>query len=517
MTIEAPNIQRQLNKGTEWTPAHQMRLWALKPKIFMEDCFDWKLDLWQEEVVELYMNNQRIGLIASKGPGKTCVLSLCGWHFFLTKKTPKMAALSISKDNLQANLWAELLMHRSRSRLATKSTRDSSSRITLNGHEGYSFIDARAYPKNADEQQQASVLAGLHADNVMFLIDEGGTIPDGVFGTADAALSTGDSKTKCAKLMAAANPERPSGVLYRASKGRTVQKWAIYHISGDPDDPKRAPRVSVDWAREQIATHGRDHPWVMINVLAQYPTTAVESLLSEDEIEQAMKRKVPDNQVNRSQHRMGVDVARGGVDNTCMARRRGLKAYPIEEVPSTVLGPELAGKITFIAQETRLERVFVDDTGGYGSSVVDSLGFSSTLAVTPVKFNAKAQDTKRYFNKRTEMWVRMRDWVRKGGALPNDPKLAEELTMPKIFWHGGIMKLEEKDQIKKRLNGRSPDRADALALTFGDVEEASFYGGDEDPNENRYADPTRPHEAQGRYISDESQQGALSGNPNYRA
>ncbi len=158
---------------------------------------------------------------------------------------------------------------------------------------------------------------------------------------------------------------------------------------------------------------------------------------------------------------------------TVFARRRGLKCYPLESISSDIYGPELASKIAFMQQDQGIERVFVDNTGGYGSSVIDSLGLFPNLDITPIVYNAKAND-KRYFNKRTEMWVRMRDWIRKGGCLPKDPQLSEELMMPKLIFHGGVFRLEEKEQIKSRL-GRSPDKADALAQTFADVEQPSFY------------------------------------------
>ena len=101
----------------------------------------------------------------------------------------------------------------------------------------------------ADETTLASALAGLHSDNVGFLIDEAGTIPDSVLNTADAALAGGEDNTKRARLLVTANPEEPRGVLYRAYMGRTHQKWSIYNVSGDPDDPKRATRVNIDWAK----------------------------------------------------------------------------------------------------------------------------------------------------------------------------------------------------------------------------------------------------------------------------
>lgn len=472
--IEAPAVQNYINRPVDLQSKDIMRLWRMRPIIFMEDAFDVDLDDWQKHCVELYTNNQRLGLIASKGPGKTFFLAMLGWHFFMTKYRPKMAALSVTKDHLKANLWAELLMWRERSQLCTLSTNDGMERITLKGHEGYSFIDARSYPKSADQNTQASALAGLHSDNIAFLIDEAGTIPDAVLATADAALTTAPSDTTDSKILVTANPEVPSGLLYKASVGKTVQKWAIYRISGDPDDPLRAPRVDINWAREQIATFGPDDPWVLVNVFGKYPAQAADMLLTDIEVADAMARKVDDKDVFNSQSRLGLDVARGGVDRSAFARRRGLKAYRIITESSMTNGPGLAGLTMKMQEEHQIERVFVDNTGGFGSSVIDSLDMAAaTMDVTPIHYNEKAQD-KRYFNKRTEMWVRMRDWVRKGGCLPNDPELAVELTTPKVFFHGGKMRLEEKEQIKARL-GKSPDKGDALAQTFADVEQPSFF------------------------------------------
>lgn len=520
--IGFPNVNRYLDKPISLQAPTTLKLWRLRPKIWAADVLDITLDAWQEDVYDLYSNNQRLGLIASKGPGKTFTIATLGLHFFTTKHMAKIAALSVTKDHLMSNLWAELLKLRARSPILTKSITDGATKIALIGHEGYSFIDARSYPKQADENTMASALAGLHAENVAFLIDEAGTIPDAVLATADAALSQEVSDKTDSKILATGNPEVAKGILYRAYMKRTVQKWAIYTVSGDPDDPKRAPRVSIDWAREQIATFGKDDPWVQVNVFGKYPDTATDQLLSEQEIVDAMSRNIEEKHVKNSQSRLGVDVARGGVDRTVFFRRRGLKAYPYEAIGSDVYGPELAGKIAFMQQDLGIERVFVDNTGGYGSSVIDSLSLLPSVDVTPVVYNAKAQD-RRYYNKRTEMWVRMRDWVKKGGCLPNDPQLLEELLMPRIFFHGGVFRLEAKEDIKKRL-GRSPDRADALAQTFADVDQPSFFSTSDDPysadanlSDAEYMEAWHRARA-GNFISDESQLDKYHHRPsNYRS
>ena len=81
-------------------------------------------------------------------------------------------------------------------------------------------------------------------------------------------------------------------------------------------------------------------------------------------------------------------------------------------------------------------------------------------------FRSKAQDSARYENIRAEMYFKLKEWLEKGGALPNVPGLREELSKVqyKFSKHGRLM-LTPKEEIKDKL-GRSPDTADALALTF---------------------------------------------------
>lgn len=74
-------------------------------------------------------------------------------------------------------------------------------------------------------------------------------------------------------------------------------------------------------------------------------------------------------------------------------------------------------------------------------------------------------DGERYANKRAAMWGAMRSWI-KTGSLPHDAELRSQLTgLTYTFNLRGEIQLEKKeDMVKRGLS--SPDRADALALTF---------------------------------------------------
>jgi hypothetical protein len=182
-----------------------------------------------------------------------------------------------------------------------------------------------------------------------------------------------------------------------------------------------------------------------------------------------MKRKLDLYTYERAQKRIGNDVAREGDDMTVMFPRQGLRAFNYVEL-SGARGPEVADRLITSKEKWGSELEFVDDTGGFGGSVIDSMvqrGYSPI----GVNFSSKATDP-RYFNKRAEMYFRMRDWFRRGAQLPDDSRLMEELCATKYTSKNGKIILVPKELIKAEL-GRSPDRADSLALTFAQEEAIS--------------------------------------------
>ena len=86
--------------------------------------------------------------------------------------------------------------------------------------------------------------------------------------------------------------------------------------------------------------------------------------------------------------------------------------------------------------------------------------------MTEVNFGQRAINAERFANVRAEKYFNLLEWMQQGGAVPNDPDLKAELTVTEYkFTSGGKIILQPKEDIKN-LTGRSPDRADSLALTF---------------------------------------------------
>ena len=161
---------------------------------------------------------------------------------------------------------------------------------------------------------------------------------------------------------------------------------------------------------------------------------------------------------------MGVDVARFGGDRSCIVQRQGLAVLP--PLPFTGLDTmTLAGVVISHIERWKPDAVFID-SGAMGAGVIDRIRQLGYPCID-VTFGSKAIDDKRYFNKRTEMYFKVAQYLKKdGGSLPDNASLREELC--NIYYgydNKGRLKLKSKDEIKEII-GRSPDMGDALALTF---------------------------------------------------
>jgi phage terminase large subunit len=389
----------------------------------------------------------------------TAVEAWLMWNYIMTRPHPKIAATSVTSDNLRDNLWAELAKWQNKSEMLTALFEWQKERIVCKQHPETWWMSARTWSRTSTPEQQAQTLAGLHADYIMFILDESGGMPDAVMVAAEAALSS----CKEGHIIQAGNPTQLEGPLYRAS---TVDKvnWKLYEITGDPDDPKRSSRVSAQWARQQITTYGRDNPWVLVNVFGRFPPGSLNALLGADDVAVATRRFYREFEYMHAPKVMGVDVAQYGDDSSVIATRQGLVAFPMKQYRNVDPG-QGAGAVARQWLDWEADACFVDDTGGFGSGWIYALRQIGRSPIG-VQFASKAHDP-RYANKRAEMYFNLAEWVKDGGVLPDHPELRAALTQTTYSFKGDALLLEPKEAIKAKL-GYSPDHADALAMTFAE-------------------------------------------------
>lgn len=454
--------------ATEQTPqklAALFREYRVNPVKFVRDQFGAEPDVWQAEMLMALVDNQRVGMKACKGPGKSCGEAWAGWWFLACFPHAKCLATSITGDNLRDNLWAELATWQKKSPLLMSQFQWNVERITQKKHPETWFLSARSWSKQADKGTQSNTLAGHHGEYTLILIDEAGDIPSGVVASADASLSTG----KVNRILMAGNPTRTEGPLYDAWNSQR-HLWWMKEITGDPADPSRSKRISIKWAQEQIDLWGREHPWVMVNVLGKFPSTQSDKLLGPDDVQAAQDRKVSQAEWQHEPKIMALDVARFGDDRSVLGIRQG-KVVPLTRTYRNLDLMELAEQAAREYWEHLPDALFVDETG-IGGGVVDRLR-QLQIPVIGINFGSKPKDAK-FADKRTEMWWDMAIWIKgrngpdTGGCLPRTPELAAELLAPSYYFTANNkMRLESKDDMKKR-GIASPDEADMLAMTFSE-------------------------------------------------
>lgn len=208
-----------------------------------------------------------------------------------------------------------------------------------------------------------------------------------------------------------------------------------------------------------------------------FTASANNVLIPIDNINKACARTVPPADIKNSPVILGVDVARFGDDSTVIVRRQGLSMF----APLRYHGLDnmkVASVVAGLIAEYTPDVVFID--AGRGEGVIDRLRQLGHRNIIEVPFGSKASYEDKYVNKRTEMWYEMSLWVRDGGCLPDDAVLRSELAIPTYDYDTrGRIVLESKDKIKERL-GKSPDAADAAALTFAfkvPQKDVSLHGG----------------------------------------
>ena len=176
---------------------------------------------------------------------------------------------------------------------------------------------------------------------------------------------------------------------------------------------------------------------------------------------------------------IGVDPASNGGDRFSIAARRG-QCVPWVKYRNKINHLEGAAWIKSLIDELNPVRVNID-AGNIGADIVTDLkvmGQKYANVVRGVNFGATSQaklakpKVPGPKNRRAEMWARMREWLDSslGADIPDMDALQSDLAAPRLkpLLTNDFL-LESKEDMKKR-RVRSPDLADAIALTFASNE-----------------------------------------------
>jgi phage terminase large subunit len=174
---------------------------------------------------------------------------------------------------------------------------------------------------------------------------------------------------------------------------------------------------------------------------------------------------------------VGIDAAHYGDDETVVHFRKGRLNLPQIHLRG-VDGPTLSAKI--IDECYKLARsgddiyALVIELDGPGVSCYDQLRRSQEFGrkVRGVHTGARQAEGRAY-NLRAKMWLSAKEYIDEGVpgegrsqiCLPRDPEFKSQLASIRYTFKDGQLLMQAKKDYKSAF-GKSPDRADAFALTF---------------------------------------------------
>lgn len=443
---------------------------------FARDCIDWpagtRLEDYQADILGDVHKHGRVAVRSPHGTGKTTTEALLILAFAITRDAAgidwKAPITAGAWRQLERYLWPEIHLWARRLRWdrigrAPFNERNELLQLSLNLRHGSTFAVASSDP---------NLIEGAHAESLLYVFDEAKSIEPAIFDAAEGAFA-GPGETFA---LACSTPGSPAGRFFDLHARKPgLTDWRPRHIT--LKQAVSAGRISQSWADMRAKQWGATSALYLNRVRGEFASGDEDGCIPLPWVEAAMERwtaihdETPDFGPATS---IGVDVARGGADKTCIAIRHGevfspLRLYARGDTMTT------AGRAAAILRAHPNAAAAVDIIG-IGAGVFDSLR-EQGLKPTAFGASAKADGKDRsgelgFLNLRAEGWWRLREALDPAFAptlaLPPDDEglLLSDLTTPHYKESSrGLIQIESKDEIRKRL-GRSTDCADAVVMAF---------------------------------------------------
>lgn len=421
-----------------------------RPVEFAEDLLGFKADPQQTDVMNSVAENRLTSVRAGHGVGKSALTANIVIWFITTRPFPKIPCTAPKESQLFDILWAEI------SKWLRGSPLDgiiqlTQTRLYMDGYKEEWF----AVPRTSNQPEN---LAGFHADDMLFVVDEASGVPDENFEVIMGALSGENNKMLCI-----GNPTKTSGFFFDShNKDRAL--FSALHI--DAEKSERVSKQTIEFFKKK---YGPESNAYKIRVKGDFPDGEDDAFIS---LHDALSM-VEATCINESSEiELGVDVARFGDDETVIATRIGMKVQPLE-VYSRKDTMETTGYIlkackNLINQYQKSITVKIDDTG-LGGGVTDRLREvireeQLNISVVPINFASKGNEE--YDGIISQMYGYFKDDCMGSVVLPNDEVLIAQLSTRRYqITSSGKIKLESKKEMKRR-GLESPDRAEAVIMAF---------------------------------------------------
>ena len=469
------------------------------PLSFVALCWpEMKLYDRQRQVLLSVAENLETFVHAANQTGKTRIAAIAALHFYLSRTPARVVITSSSETQLVNILWTEIL------RLIDTSAHRLP--LQVNNLVIKKLRRGVAGPTDPQDYLLGHVtnlvenFQGHHlpqdVPRVLAVFDEASGVADEFYDAADSWAH---------RKLVIGNPLSNTNFFYRHCKAGDVGDPAgeadllrkVIHIDG-----RDSPNVRVGELYKQAGDSGtapvlipgllsyadyerRRQGWDLVKRTTRLHGHFYEGdeamLFPPDWLDQAMdpERWSLLHRPARTPTALGVDVAAGGRDKTCwtLVDEFGLFEQTALDTPNTM---EVVGRTIRLIEDYQLSpgRVVLD-AGGGGTQIADRL-WEQNYGVVTVNFGETPDAKQAYKNRRAELFGELRKHLdphhgQPVFAFPPDAlTLRQELAVfPLLYDSEGKLYLPPKTKrpgsppgvISLRgLLGRSPDRADSLAL-----------------------------------------------------
>lgn len=407
----------------------------------------------------------KIGMSISSGHncGKDAWISWMLVWFLNFFSRPKILCTAPTDDQIKKILWSEVIKwqnYRNSKGEYCNTIRDwytvQNDKIFCNrygGKEAFAIPRTASIAKNAEEQ--AETIAGFNEKNKLVIIDEASGVPDPVFKPLEGGLGG-----ECNIAVKIFNPTKNRGYAHQNHFGKDRRYWHCTRWDGE-----ECEIVTKKYIENMEKKYGRSHNMFLIRVKGLPPKNDVMSAIPLDWVYNCVGLEFePDENYHAV---MGVDCSYMGKSEAVLCIRKGPVIYELQ-AQTKIDTHELTAWALSAVKQYEVRNVYIDVVG-VGCGVYDNIKEvfrSSDQKVVAVNAQATADNKDEFYRIRDEMWWRLRTRIEeKTLSIPDDDDLIYQISAPRLGHIKGKKKIESKEDMKAR-NVESPDRADALCLTF---------------------------------------------------
>jgi hypothetical protein len=464
-----------------------------------------------EALMESVRDNPVTVAQSANATGKThAAARIAIWWYKVFSDSQVYTAAASPESNLKKLLWGEIGGTVEKNPDLFKNDTTTNLHISRSAQ---SFLTGVTIPMSGTATQREAKFSGKHSPYLLFILDEGDAIPDEVYKGIESCMSGGharllvmfnpraevgeayrmirDGRANVVKLSAFNHPnvttgkDEIPGAVTRETTLRRINEWCRPLADGEQFDSEcfdlpsslngltATSRSSQEYPPLEPGCYKIMEPAFSYMVLGQYPVHGNTQLISREWIAQARSRwdsyvsehgEIPPAHTSAI---MGLDVGEFGSDaNVACFRHGGFVEMLVVWSGVDVL---VTGDRAIKEYANRNVSFANVDGTGVGAGVAPHMQRIGCSAY-PVKVACKATrktELGEFHIMRDQLWWECREWLRvnPGSMLPPDEMLIEELLTPTYEVQNGRIRIMKKDTMRTLLK-RSPDRADALCLTF---------------------------------------------------